>query len=183
MDYLIRPAQSSDIEYLPTVEKIAAQRYRPYLHQLGLSMEKLQDIVSTDFLRQALGQQHLWVAAVPDAQERIVGFVILDRLPSGYFVVELDVLPNYGRRGIGSALIKQVLHTAQTNALQAVTLTTFRQVPWTIPFYQKLGFEIVMPTDYTPEIRAIVEHEAHYGFSRQVRVVMQCQIPPLHPIQ
>ena len=182
MDYLIRPAQSSDITHLPTIEKAAAQRYRPYLHQLRLPLEKLQDVVSIDFLHQALKQQHLWVATVSGDQELIVGFVVVTRLLHGYFVVELDVLPNYGRQGIGSALIKQVLQSACHQGFIAVTLTTFRHVPWTIPFYQQLGFEIVEPEDYTPEIRAIVNHETHHGFSRQVRVVMQCQIPLPHLI-
>ncbi len=181
MHYLIRLAQVPDVEYLPAIEKAAAQRYVAYLPQLGLTADQLQNIVSVDFLHQARRQQHLWVAVLPTDQESIAGFVVVDRLPDSYFIVELDVLPDYGRQGIGSALIKQVLQTGWTQGLQTVTLTTFRHVPWTIPFYQRLGFEIVLPEDYTPGIRAIVNHEENHGFSRQVRVVMQCQILPPGP--
>ena len=179
MNYLIRLAQSSDIDYLPAIEKAAAQRYLAYLPQLGLTPNQLQDIVSVDFLHQALHQEQLWVAVWLADPASIVGFIVVDRLPKGYSIIELDVLPAYGRRGIGSALIRQVLQSAQVKGFATVTLTTFHHVPWTIPFYQQLGFEIVVPEDYTPNIRAIVDHEERHGFSRQVRVVMQCQI--LHP--
>ncbi|MEM8613672.1 MAG: GNAT family N-acetyltransferase [Cyanobacteria bacterium P01_H01_bin.105] len=187
MDYLIRLARSSDIEHLPAIEKAAAQRYRPYLLKLGLTPDTLEDIVSIDFLHQALNQQHVWVAVVPavvpGTAASIAGFVVVDRLLHGYFVVELDVLPDYGRQGMGSALMQQVYQAAYEQGLQTVTLTTFRHVPWTIPFYRQLGFEIVVPEDYTPDIRAIVNHEARHGFSPQVRVVMQCQILSSHLIE
>ncbi len=171
---------------MSTIERGASRRYLPYLPQLGLTPDKLEDIVSVKFLKQALQRQHLWVAVVQDVQNSIAGlagFVVVDRLPHGYFVVELDVLPDYGRQGIGSALIKQVVHTAYDHGLEMVTLTTFRHVPWTIPFYQRLGFKIVVPEDYTPDIRAIVNHEARHGFSPSVRVVMQCQLPSPQAIQ
>ncbi|MEM1253888.1 MAG: GNAT family N-acetyltransferase [Cyanobacteria bacterium P01_H01_bin.21] len=181
MDFQIRLAQASDIKHLPAIEKAAAQRYGTYLPKLGLTPDKLDNIVSTDFLCQALHQKHLWVA-VGYGHHRPVGFVVVDRLSQSYFVIELDVLPDYGRQGIGSALMWQVIAAARNQGLARVTLTTFRHVPWTVPFYQQLGFKIVVPADYTPEIRAIVDHETRHGFSRQVRVVMQCPIlPPSQP--
>ena len=181
MDYQIRLAQASDIEHLPAIERAATQRYGTYLPKLGLTPDRLVDVVSTNFLRQALAQKHLWVA-VGGGQNVLVGFVVVDRLPAEYFVIELDVLPDYGRQGIGSALMRQVMANARSKGLTKVTLTTFRHIPWTIPFYQRLGFKIIVPADYTSEIRAIVDHETRHGFNRQVRVVMQCPIlPPNQP--
>ncbi|NEQ51448.1 MAG: GNAT family N-acetyltransferase, partial [Leptolyngbya sp. SIO3F4] len=160
--------------------------YIPYLPKLGLTSEQLQDIVPIEFLHQAQQQQQLWIAVKKSSQAAPVGFVIVDNLANGWFVVELDVLPEHGRQGIGSALMKQVLQAAFEQSCSVVTLTTFRHVPWTIPFYRRLGFEIVVPTHYTPDIRIIVNHEETYGFSRHVRVVMQCQIlsqPPIRSVQ
>lgn len=179
MNYLIRLAKPSDVAYLPAIEKAAAQHYVPYLSKLGLALDTLEDIVSIDFLHQAQHQNHVWVAVISKSLHPIqIGFVIVDRLASGLFVVELDVAPDYGRRGIGigSALMHQVIEAAYNRKLAMVTLTTFRHVPWTSPFYRRLGFEIVVPEDYTPDIRAIVDHEEHHRFSRQVRVVMQYQV-------
>lgn len=171
----IRLAQVADIEHLPAIERAAAQLYKPYLFQLGLTPDQLQDIVPVEFLHQAQQQQRLWVAVAPQTQ--VVGFVVVDGLTTGWFVVELDVLPSRRQQGIGSALMQQVIQAAYEQGYAAVTLTTFRHVPWTIPFYWRLGFKIVVPADYTPDIQAIVDHEERHGFSRHVRVVMQCQIP------
>ncbi|MEM6252207.1 MAG: GNAT family N-acetyltransferase [Cyanobacteria bacterium P01_D01_bin.156] len=177
MDYQVRVATTADVGHLPGIERAAAQQYRPYLSQLGLTQKHLENIVSIDFLHQAQCQQHLWVAVLPQYGAP-VGFVVVEWLANGFFIVELDVVPDYGRQGIGSALVNQVLVEARQQRLAEVTLTTFRYVPWTIPFYRRLGFEIVVPAQYTPDIRAIVNHEERHGFNRQVRVVMQCQILP-----
>lgn len=177
MGYSIRLATAADIAHLPPIERAAAQRYLPYLSQLGLTPENLEDIVPIDFLHRAQCQQHLWVAVSPWPKDPLPkGFVVVERLVNGFFVVELDVAPGYGRQGMGSALMKHVMAAAWEQSLSTVTLTTFRHVPWTIPFYRRLGFEIVVPGNYTPSIRAIVNHEERHGFRRQVRVVMQCQI-------
>ena len=178
MDYCIRLAQPSDVDYLPTIEGTAAQQYLPYISKLGLTPENLDDTVSVKVLTHAQRQQHLWVAVVSDSSSLLLaGFVVVNRLGNGFFIVELDVLPTYGRQGIGFALVNQVLNAAHEQNYPTVTLTTFRYIPWTIPFYHRLGFEIVGPENYTPDIQTIVDHEEHRGFSRQVRVVMQCQIP------
>ncbi|MEM9266248.1 MAG: GNAT family N-acetyltransferase [Cyanobacteria bacterium P01_F01_bin.13] len=183
MSYLIRTAHPSDVEHLPAIEKAAVQQYVPYLSQLGLTPDHLENIVSINFLYQAQQQGCLWVATLQNTQiSPLVGFVVVNRWADSFFVVELDVLPDYERQGIGSALINQVINAACSQGLDKIILTTFRHIPWTIPFYHRLGFEIVVPENYTPDIRAIVDHEERHGFSRQVRVVMQCQISNQIPI-
>lgn len=172
-------AQPWDVEHLPTIERAAAQQYGPYLPCLGLTLDPIQDLVPINFLHQAQRRQRLWVAVLKTLKP--VGFVVVEGLANGWFVVELDVLPTLGRQGMGTALMKQVVQAARDQSCPTVTLTTFRHVPWTIPFYRRLEFEIVVPTHYTPEIRAIVSHEECHGFSRHVRVVMQCQIPSPNP--
>ncbi|MEO0868470.1 MAG: GNAT family N-acetyltransferase [Cyanobacteria bacterium J06642_11] len=177
INYGVRLATPADIAHLPAIEQAAAQRYHPYISTLGLILDQLENIVSIDFLNQAQCQNHLWVATLTTTQQPI-GFVVVERLADSFFIVELDVAPEYGRQGIGSALMNQAIAEARQQCLTTVTLTTFRHVPWTIPFYRRLGFEIVAPSHYTPDIRAIVKHEEQYGFNRRVRVVMQCRISP-----
>jgi hypothetical protein len=54
-----------------------------------------------------------------------------------------------------------------------VTLTTFRDVPWNMPFYARLGFEIVPPEQVGPALFAIVEGETRRGLDPARRVVMR----------
>jgi predicted N-acetyltransferase YhbS len=86
---------------------------------------------------------------------------------------ELDVLPEYGRRGIGTALVQHVCRIAQTADYPGVTLTTFHDVVWNAPFYQRLGFQVVPPADQTPGLQALVAMEKAHGLRTDLRVVMR----------
>lgn len=60
---------------------------------------------------------------------------------------ELAVKRAQRRRGIGSVLIEAAQAECVARRLKAITLTTDRLTPANIPFYEKLGFELVeMPT-------------------------------------
>ena len=51
-----------------------------------------------------------------------------------------------------------------TPACAAVTLTSFRDVPWNAPFYQRVGFEVV--DDPPPGLAAVRAAERAEGFDR-----------------
>ena len=165
----IRFAEAEDIACLADIERAAAKRFLPYLTWLDVSPELLEGLVPPKFLREAQTENRLWVATVG---ERVVGFVVTKYLVESCFVVELDVHPDYCRRGIGSALLETCCAGAYMHGFEKMLLTTFRRVPWNVPFYQKLGFSVLPPERWSREIQAIVRHEARYGFAKEKRVVM-----------
>ena len=165
----IRFAEAGDIACLADIERAAAKRFLPYLTWLEVSPELLEGLVPLKFLREAQTENRLWVATV---SEQVVGFVVTKYLVESCFVVELDVHPNYCRRGIGSALLEAGCTGAYMHGFEQMLLTTFRRIPWNIPFYQKSGFSVLPPERWSYEIRAIVQHEARYGFAKEKRVVM-----------
>lgn len=180
MNYAIRLAKEPDVASLPEIEKAAAQQFLPYLEWLQISPDILEGLVSRFFLLKAQSDSRLWVAlAEEDQLEKPVGFIVVKFLPESCFVVELDVHPEYGRRGIGSALMETCCRGARDRGFTQVILTTFRKVPWNIPFYQQAGFEVLPEAAWSQDIRAIVDHEARYGFAREKRVVMRRELPPL----
>lgn len=86
---------------------------------------------------------------------------------------EIDVDPGHGRRGLGRKLVLQVCDWAAGNGYASVTLTTFRDIPWNMPFYARLGFEIVPRTQLSQALSAIVEDETRRGLDPARRVVMR----------
>ncbi|MGC1309876.1 MAG: GNAT family N-acetyltransferase [Phormidesmis sp.] len=181
IDYKIRLAEAADVVFLPAIERAAAQQFLPYLDWLGIPASLMEGLTTPHFLSQAQADGRLWVAifhrkdaAMAAAQP--VGFIVTKFLSESCFVVELDVHPNYGQRGIGTALVEACCQSAQRRGFSQVTLTTFRKVPWNIPFYQRLGFEVLPEEKWSPEIKAIVNHEARYGFAPEKRVVMRRMI-------
>ncbi|MEL6158841.1 MAG: GNAT family N-acetyltransferase [Cyanobacteria bacterium J06627_32] len=169
---------------MPNIERLAAQRFAPYLDQLEIPAELLEGLTPVRFLRRAQAERRLWVAIAQNPKQNpqqdpqtleppVVGFIVAKFLLESCFIVELDVHPEFGRRGIGSALVEACCSGARSRGVQWVTLTTFRYIPWNIPFYKRLGFEVVPAEQWAPEIRAIVQHEHRYGFATQHRAVMR----------
>jgi GNAT superfamily N-acetyltransferase len=90
-----------------------------------------------------------------------VGFACVEIVDGLAHIWQLSVLPSKGRQGRGRALVKAVCDWAQLRGLPAVTLTTFRDVPWNAPFYARLGFRVIEAL--SPGLQAIRDHERDIG--------------------
>ena len=131
----------------------------------------LNETTSLDVLKRAQREGRLWVALADDVP---VGFAHVEVIePGAAHLEEIDVHPDHGRRGLGAKLIRQVCEWAASNGYGAVTLTTFRNVPWNSPFYLRLGFDVVAPEQLSASLRATVEDETRRGLDRSRRVVMK----------
>ena len=95
------------------------------------------------------------------AGEPPVGFASVDIVDDAAHLRQLSVVPSSGRQGRGAALVTAVCAWAAANGHGAVTLTTFRDVPWNAPFYRRLGFEII--DELPPGLAAIRAHERSAG--------------------
>jgi 4-diphosphocytidyl-2-C-methyl-D-erythritol kinase len=114
-----------------------------------------------DQLARLVGMGQVWVACLEDGLP--VGMAIASVREGAVYVEEMDVLPAHGRRGLGARLLARVCAWAQAQGHAAVTLSTFRDVPWNGPFYRKHGFRDLLPAEWTPGMRAIREQEAQHG--------------------
>ena len=165
-EYRVIAARPEDLSRLPAIELAAAQLLT------GLAPESvLRETTSPDVLRRAQREGHLWVALGDDVP---VGFAHVELIERGaVHLEEIDVHPDHGRRGLGARLIRHVCRWAASNGYDAVTLTTFRDVPWNSPYYARLGFEVVPPEQVSASLREVVEDEARRGLDPLRRVVMK----------
>ncbi len=83
------------------------------------------------------------------------------------------MLPAHGRRGLGTRLVEEVCHWADAGGYGSITLTTFRDVPWNMPFYERLGFRVIPGAELSAALRAIVEDETRRGLNPSRRVAME----------
>ncbi len=90
-----------------------------------------------------------------------VGFACVELVDGVPHIWQLAVHPDHGRRGLGSALVRAVCEWARSEQFEAITLTTYRDVPWNGPFYESLGF--LPMEDLTPGLAVIREHERAVG--------------------
>jgi GNAT superfamily N-acetyltransferase len=163
----IRLATAEDVPFLPAIESAACSLFAqiPVTASLSLYLTPVEDFHEA--------QRHglLWIAEA--APGDLVGFALAERVDGGLHLEELDVLPAYGRRGIGARLVRAVCDWARAQEATAVTLCTFRDVPWNAPFYQRLGFRILAEDELTPGLAAKVLEEERRGLPRELRVVMR----------
>ena len=105
---------------------------------------------------------------VGDPSVGCAGLVELDGMAH---LDQLRCIPNAMRYGLGTALLLGAVAWAAESGHRAITLTTFRDLPFNGPFYARQGF--VELTELTPGLAAAREHERGMGLDRQsVRIAM-----------
>ncbi|MEM7123540.1 MAG: GNAT family N-acetyltransferase [Pseudomonadota bacterium] len=121
-------------------------------------------------LREAQAESQLWVAC--DGNDVPIGFVLARLVDGALYIQELDVMRAYQRRGIGGRLIAAVCDAARDRGDSTVMLSTFADVPWNAPYYERLGFRRLEHAELTPALRAIEAEEAAFGLDTTRRVFM-----------
>ena len=86
---------------------------------------------------------------------------------------QLSVVPAYARRGIGRGLLDDVAWWAAAEGLPALTLTTFRSVPWNGPYYARCGFRELAGAELTQGLVGLLAAEAALGLDPADRVAMR----------
>jgi putative acetyltransferase len=164
--YTITQARPSDLSRLATIELAAARLLAGHAPESVLT-----ETTGDEVWKAAHAHGHLWVALAEDVP---VGFAHVEVLePAVAHLEEIDVHPEHGRRGLGRKLVMAVCAWAGAKGYQAVTLTTFRDVPFNMPFYARLGFELIPPEEISSVLRAVVEDETRRGLDPARRVAMR----------
>jgi GNAT superfamily N-acetyltransferase len=168
----IRSARPADLPLLAALELRAAQRFRESLHPYACELPPF------DFDELAALQRAgtVWVAA--SERDELLGFAIAGRLGAEAYLHELDVEPAQARRGIGRALIRRVAAWARERGDTSLVLSTFRDVPWNGPYYERLGFAVVPEHEYTEEMAELRARERR-TMRLESRIVMRAPIERL----
>jgi ribosomal protein S18 acetylase RimI-like enzyme len=165
---VVRPATIDDVALIQAVEVAAGERFRD-IEDPRISRCADAPPYWTAGLERASLEQRAWVAV--DDGGSIIGFAVAWEVDGEGHLDELAVAPAHGRRGVGRALVDEVVAWTRARGLASVTLTTFRDVPWNSPYYEKLGFDIVSPL--TPALQALIDEQATWGLDPSLRVVMR----------
>jgi GNAT superfamily N-acetyltransferase len=164
--YRIDRARPSDLPLLPAIELAAATLLAGH----GPA-SVLAETTSQADLEDAQQRGHLWVARADGVP---VGFAHIEVLEPGIaHLEEIDVHPEHGRRGLGRRLVGAVCRWAAANGYAWVTLSTFRDVPWNMPFYARLGFEEIPREEFSPALLSVIDDETRRGLDPRRRVAMR----------
>ncbi|HLW28348.1 MAG TPA: GNAT family N-acetyltransferase [Kiloniellales bacterium] len=163
----IRPSVHDDAAALPELERSAAVIFRNWP---GLEWIADDDVQSVHQHHALIATGVALVAELPG--RGVVGFLNGEFAADAVHLWQVAVHYDYQRRGIGRQLIDAAKLCASQRRLPALTLTTFRQVPWNEPYYQRLGFKTLADDALTPRLATILEVEARAGLSARNRCAM-----------
>ncbi|MFC3284549.1 GNAT family N-acetyltransferase [Litchfieldella rifensis] len=160
--YRIEPAQVAHLPTLQAIERAAAELFPAWVIPQALR----ESVLPMKMLAAAQREGRLWVALAPDRAP--VGFVIAREWGDVAFLSELDVHPDHQCRGLGRALVKRAAEWAAARGFPALTLTTFANLPWNAPFYERLGFQRLTRSELSVDLARLLREEARRGLRERV---------------
>ena len=166
MDITITPAQPEDFSSLRTIELAAFETLREAGAVTGQAFANSLEEFG-DFSRNGL----LLAAFSPDSTP--VGFIAGSVENIWLHIAEIDVHPDWQRRGVGRSLMQAILTQGQQRGLAGATLTTDNIAAFNAQFYAALGFEIVEDPSCPPHLKSRKAEEVTLGFNPTRRVAMQ----------
>jgi GNAT superfamily N-acetyltransferase len=162
----IRVANGGDLPSFIEIERFAGSLFR----SLGMDLVADDDPGSADELAPYAEDGRAFVAI--DATDRPVGYLLVDVVDGGAHIEQVSVLPEQAGRRIGGALIEHAETWARDRGLRALTLTTYVEVPWNGPYYERLGFRYLTTDEETAGLRSIRERERRSGLDAWPRACM-----------
>ena len=163
----VRPARREELAALVEIERAAGETFRA----LGMELVADDDPGSVEDLAPYADGGRALVAV--GADDRPVGYLLIDVVDAAAHIEQVSVHPHQARRGIGSELIDEAASWARAQGLRALTLTTYTEVPWNGPYYERLGFRYLGADEETPGLYAIRDHERAAGLDAWPRACMR----------
>ena len=170
----IRLAVRDDAAQLPDIERSAGEIFR---NQPGLGWIADDDVMAVDAHLTLIERGSCWVDE--DAVAGLVGFISCERCGADMHIWEVSVRGESQGQKIGQRLIAAAIDRARQCGCVAVTLTTFRNVPWNAPYYAQMGFAMLPDAAIDPRLRAILNDEIAHGLAGDQRCAMR--MPLLSP--
>jgi GNAT superfamily N-acetyltransferase len=174
IEAMIRAARGDDLPRLREIERAADEIFR-----VGMDAIADGEPATPEALAAYERAGRAWVSV--DDEDRPVAFFVVDVIDRAAHIEQVSVLPQFARQGIGATLIDIAMGWATRQGLEAMTLMTFRDVPWNRPYYERLGFRIVDEAQLTGGLRELQAREAALGLNRWPRVAMRRPVEVLAP--
>ncbi|MFE9726554.1 GNAT family N-acetyltransferase [Streptomyces sp. NPDC005794] len=163
----IRSARLGELPLLQDIERAAGQCFG----DIGMPDIAADEPLPLGELARYQRSGLAWVAA--DDADAPAAYLIADRVDGNLHVEQVSVHPGSARHGIGRSLLDRLAGHAAQEGAPALTLTTFTEVPWNAPYYERLGFRLLDDSELTPGLREIREREAAHGLDRWPRACMR----------
>ncbi|WP_067707688.1 GNAT family N-acetyltransferase [Nocardia yamanashiensis] len=166
----IRAATAEDLTALQDIEVAAGEPFRA-IGMLEIADDEPPSLERLEEYRRA---GRAWVSV--DENDTPLAYLVSEPADDTEHIAQVSVHPDAAHRGLGRALIEHLADRARAAGLPALSLTTFVEVPWNAPYYERLGFRRLADDALTPDLHKIRVHEAELGLDRWPRTAMRLEL-------
>lgn len=166
--FRVRAARGADVAAMPALEQSAGELFRDIP---GLAHVADGDNLSEQRYRALVAGG--WCRVAEDSRGDLCGFLCAERHGAELHICELGVRADRQRLGIGRHLMTVTIRAATRRRVEAVTLTTFSDLAWNAPFYERLGFRRLPRRNAGARLSAILRSEAEAGLPARRRCAMR----------
>ena len=164
---MIRLARDEDLPVLRDIDRAAGKA----VADIGMAVVAQDEPPSIETLRTFQQDGRAWVSVDQDNQP--VGYLIAELIGDDAHIEQVSVHPDHRGGRLGLRLIEWVAEWARERGARALTLTTFTEVAWNGPYYERCGFRELDESELTPGLRAVRAAEAAHGLDRWPRAAMR----------
>lgn len=169
MTYEIRLSEPQDFSSFAAIEKAAGALFA----DAGLAEIASHEPTDMEFVEAVARTGSVFVATADGAP---VGFILSAPFDRHMHIFELSVHPLHGKRGLGRKLVEAVCDRSKNQGFAAVTLSTFRDLPWNGPFYVSCRFRELERQEWTPALLLAHYHEEDIGLPLERRCFMRREL-------
>lgn len=163
--YRIERGAESHVARLREIERAAGARFRT----IGMDDIAEGEPTPADILEDRAQGGRLYVAL--DEAATAAGFLIWSAKDGQAYIEEVSVHPEHAGHRLASRLIDRLGEEVRSR-FAALTLATFRDVPWNAPYYAKLGFVELPRSEAGPEHQESWRRQAENGLDMTRRLFM-----------
>lgn len=166
----IRVAREAELAVLRDIERAAGRCFA----DIGMAFVAEDEPPSIATLRAFQRDARAWVHA--DAGDRPVAYLLAGIVDGNAHLDQVSVHPDHAHRRIGRGLMDHLAGWARERALPAITLTTYTEVAWNGPYYQRCGYRYLADDELTPGLRELRAAEAAHGLDQWPRACMRLDL-------
>ena len=164
--FSIRLARPDDAEAYHRIEEDAAT----LLHEEpSLAGVPVPPSGAAEHYRRMIAKGNCLSATVED---QVVGFAASGRVGRELHLHELSVARAHQGQRIGATLLRALVIDARNCGMRAITLNTYRDIPWNGPFYARQGFVEVENFEGREHLAESLEAAVALGMPRERRCAM-----------
>ena len=167
MDVTVKLATLRDVVRLQEIELDAGERFR----EVGLAPIADDAPPSAELLEGHIDSATVWIAC--DGDGHAVGYATASIVDNEAHLDQISVIGAAAGHRVGRRLLHVVLVWARASGMDSITLTTFRNVPWNGPYYERLGFVVLESNEMGPGLTRIRAEESRNGLDVEERVAMR----------